>query len=177
MRKVIARIVYSLIVMASVFGVVAAVAVPAMASTMRGYECEVSHPVCIGAPNLAWGSTVVETSSGRKLDITPTPDPVYANAYKLRITADTSKCLGVDTSSNSRVIIKTCSNTAIDWQRQQTGSGDNHRWMNIYESKSPGPWGGSQMCLTGYGSAGLSMFINYCGSGIQVFDFSGVIIT
>jgi hypothetical protein len=63
------------------------------------------------------------------------------------------------------------------WQRKQTGSGDNHRWMNVYESRSPGPYDGRQMCMTGYGSAGLTYIINDCGSGIQVFAFSGVTIT
>jgi hypothetical protein len=159
------------------FVLAVAAAVPALAAYDRGAECEISHPVCIGAPSLVWGASVQETSSGRTLDVIPTTDPLYANVYKLRFHADTTKCVGIDTSGNLRAIVKNCDNTAIVWQRKQTGTGDNHRWMNVYESRTPGPHGGTQECLTGYGSAGLTMFINPCGNGIQVFKFSGVTIT
>jgi hypothetical protein len=175
--KIRIRLLALLSVLAAATGLAIAATVPALAAYDRGTECEVSHPVCIGAPSLVWGASVQETSSGRTLDVIPTTDPLYANVYKLRFHADTTKCVGIDTTGNLRAIVKNCDNTAIVWQRLQTGSGDNHRWMNVYESRTPGPHGGTKECLTGYGSAGLTMFINPCGSGIQVFDFSGVTIT
>ena len=162
---------------AAAVGLAIAATVPAMAAFDQGHENEVSHPVSIGAPDLTWGSPVQETSSGRTLDIIATSDPVYANVYKLRFTADTSKCIGVDTTGNLRVIVKNCDNTAIVWQRLQTGAGDNHRWMNVYESRTPGPHSGDQECMTGVGSPGLTYTISVCGNPIQVFSFSGHTIT
>jgi len=137
-------------------GIAVATALPAMAVTIN--ECEVSHPFCIGAPSLSSGQPVKETAAGRNITLISS-----GQDFKLRFDADTTKCVLADISNNVDVIVGSCSASGSVWSEEFTGTGNNHRWGNIYEINH-----GHSEFLTGSGT-GINFLLAQQFNGVQVF--------
>ena len=143
-----------------IIALVAVITPLAFASANQAYAsvtiCEVSGSFCVGAPTIGINDPVKETTGGRLITESSTNG---GNPFKLKFSADTTKCVGVNASNNT--IVKSCTDSGVDWNRVIVSTG-HIKWRNV----------STNLLLTGHNN-GSQMFVDVNGCSpicFQQFD-------
>ncbi len=93
---------------------------PLPASAANNHVCETNGSYCVGAPNLTLYAAVVETTTGRDINIDSAS--TGARDFYLKFSADTRLCVAAADNS-SDVVIHSCNGgSGIIWRLQDASS-------------------------------------------------------
>jgi hypothetical protein len=111
--------------MVALLGLPLAVLPAAPALAANTFVCEDVAPWCIGAPNLALYSPLIETTSGRNLTVSPLRDGTYI----ISIDAVPGECVAA-ANNGMDVVIHPCGGAGVHWYAQTDPSGPAFRLIS-----------------------------------------------